>query len=110
LRNEHHDEPVIFEINDDTIGDGDAEAPERALSIFLLDQRHQQCDWSRRAQQERRLKTQDPDDLALAESMLGAASHLTGNHLVAQKHFESSLGHARTGSRFRAGLHLFNHT
>jgi predicted ATPase/DNA-binding winged helix-turn-helix (wHTH) protein len=56
------------------------------------------------------LKTQDPDDLALAESMLGAASHLTGNHLVAQKHFESSLGHARTGSRFRAGLHLFNHT
>ena len=42
--------------------------------------------------------------------MLGAASHLTGNHLVAQKHFESSLGHARTGSRFRAGLHLFNHT
>jgi predicted ATPase/DNA-binding winged helix-turn-helix (wHTH) protein len=56
------------------------------------------------------LKTQDPDDLALAESMLGAASHLTGNHLVAQKHFESSLGHARTASRFRAGLHLFNHT
>jgi hypothetical protein len=29
--------------------------------------------------------------------------------LVAQKHFESSLGHARTASRFRAGLHLFNH-
>jgi predicted ATPase/DNA-binding winged helix-turn-helix (wHTH) protein len=55
------------------------------------------------------LKTQDPEDLALAESMLGAASHLTGNHLVAQKHFESSLGHARTDSRFRAGLHLFNH-
>jgi predicted ATPase/DNA-binding winged helix-turn-helix (wHTH) protein len=55
------------------------------------------------------LKTQDPDDLALAESMLGAASHLTGNHLVAQKHFESSLSHARTSSRFRAGLHLFNH-
>jgi predicted ATPase/DNA-binding winged helix-turn-helix (wHTH) protein len=56
------------------------------------------------------LKTQDPDDQALAESMLGAASHLSGNHLVAQKHFESSLGYARTGSRFRAGLHLFNHT
>jgi predicted ATPase/DNA-binding winged helix-turn-helix (wHTH) protein len=55
------------------------------------------------------LKTQDPGDLALAESMLGAASHLTGNHLVAQKHFESSLGYARTGSRFRAGLHLFNY-
>jgi tetratricopeptide (TPR) repeat protein len=56
------------------------------------------------------LKTQDPEDLALAESMLGAASHLTGNHLVAQKHFESSLGHARSHSRFRAGLNLFNHT
>jgi tetratricopeptide (TPR) repeat protein len=55
------------------------------------------------------LKTQDPDNLALAESMLGAASHLTGNHLVAQKHFESSLGYARTGLRFRAGLHLFNY-
>jgi predicted ATPase/DNA-binding winged helix-turn-helix (wHTH) protein len=55
------------------------------------------------------LKTLDPGDLALAESMLGAASHLTGNHLVAQKHFESSLGYARTGSRFRAGLHLFNY-
>jgi predicted ATPase/DNA-binding winged helix-turn-helix (wHTH) protein len=55
------------------------------------------------------LKTQDPGDLALAESMLGAASHLTGNHLVAQKHFESSLGYARTGLRFRAGLHLFNY-
>src|SRR5712671_397199 len=56
------------------------------------------------------LKTQDPNHLALADSMLGFASHLTGNHLVAQKHFESSLGHARTGSRFRAGLYLFNHT
>jgi predicted ATPase len=55
------------------------------------------------------LKTQDPDNLALAESMLGAANFLTGNHLVAQKHFESSLGHTRSGSRFRAGLHLFNH-
>src|SRR5258705_12138883 len=56
------------------------------------------------------LKTQDPNHLALADSMLGFASHLTGNHLVAQKHFESSLGHASTGSRLRAGLHLFNHT
>ena len=55
------------------------------------------------------LKTRNPDDLALSESMLGAASHLGGNHLVAQKHFESSLGYARTGSRFRAGLHLFNY-
>jgi predicted ATPase/DNA-binding winged helix-turn-helix (wHTH) protein len=55
------------------------------------------------------LKTQDPDHLALAESMLGAASFLTGNHLLAQKHFEFSLGPTRPGSRSRAGLHLFNH-
>lgn len=55
------------------------------------------------------LKTQDPDNLALAESMLGTANHLTGNHLVAQKHFESSLGHTRSGSGFRAGLQLFDH-
>jgi predicted ATPase/DNA-binding winged helix-turn-helix (wHTH) protein len=55
------------------------------------------------------LKTQDPDNLALAESMLGAANLLTGNHPVAQKHFESSFGHTRSGSRFRAGLHLFDH-
>jgi predicted ATPase/DNA-binding winged helix-turn-helix (wHTH) protein len=55
------------------------------------------------------LKMQNPEDLALSESMLGAASHLSGNHLVAQKHFESSLGYATTGSRFRAGLHLFNY-
>jgi tetratricopeptide (TPR) repeat protein len=55
------------------------------------------------------LKTQDPDDLALADSMLGAANFLRGNHLVAQNHFESSLGHTRSGSSFRAGLHLFNH-
>src|SRR3954453_16978314 len=42
--------------------------------------------------------------------MFGAASHLTRNHLFGQKHFESSLGHARSQSRFRAGLNLFNHT
>ena len=30
------------------------------------------------------LKTKDHDDLALAESMLGAVHHLAGNHLVAQ--------------------------
>jgi predicted ATPase/DNA-binding winged helix-turn-helix (wHTH) protein len=56
------------------------------------------------------LKTQDPDDMALAESMLGAANHLAGNHLVAQKHFEAGLRHAASGSRLRAGHHLFHHT
>ena len=56
------------------------------------------------------LKTQDPDDMAFAESMLGAANHLAGNHLVAEKHFEAGLRHAASGSRLRAGHHLFHHT
>jgi predicted ATPase/DNA-binding winged helix-turn-helix (wHTH) protein len=54
------------------------------------------------------LKTQDPDDMALAESMLGAANHLAGNHLDSLKHFESGLSHSASGSRFRAGQHLFH--
>jgi tetratricopeptide (TPR) repeat protein len=56
------------------------------------------------------LKTKDPDDMALAEAMLGAAHHLAGNHLVALKHFESGLSHSASGWRFRAGQHLFNHS
>jgi hypothetical protein len=56
------------------------------------------------------LKTRDPDDMALAESMLGAAKHLAGNHLVALKHFESGLSHSASGLRFRAGQHLFHHS
>jgi len=56
------------------------------------------------------LKTRDPDDIALAESMLGAAHHLAGNHLAALKHFESGLSHSASGSRFRAGQHLFHHS
>ena len=39
-------------------------------------------------------KIQDPDDMAHAETMLGAANHLAGNHLLAQKHFEAGLRHA----------------
>ncbi len=54
------------------------------------------------------LKTRDHDDMALAESMLGAGHFLTGNHLVAIKHFESGLIHSASGSRFRAGQHLFH--
>jgi predicted ATPase/DNA-binding winged helix-turn-helix (wHTH) protein len=54
------------------------------------------------------LKSRDHDDLALAESMLGAAHFLAGNHLVAIKHFESGLVHSASGSRFRAGQHLFH--
>src|SRR5229473_1522255 len=56
------------------------------------------------------LKTKDHDDIALAESMLGAAHHLAGNHLVALKHFESGLSHCASGWRFRAGQHLFHHS
>jgi tetratricopeptide (TPR) repeat protein len=55
------------------------------------------------------LKTLDPDDMALAETMLGAAHHLAGNHLVALRHFESGLSHSASSSRFRAGQYLFHH-
>jgi predicted ATPase/DNA-binding winged helix-turn-helix (wHTH) protein len=56
------------------------------------------------------LKIQDPDDMAHAETMLGAANHLAGNHLVAQKHFEAGLRHSASGSRLRSGHYLFHHT
>jgi predicted ATPase/DNA-binding winged helix-turn-helix (wHTH) protein len=56
------------------------------------------------------LKTKDHDDMALAETMLGASHHLAGNHLFASEHFESGLGHAALGWRFRAGQHLFHHS
>jgi predicted ATPase/DNA-binding winged helix-turn-helix (wHTH) protein len=56
------------------------------------------------------LKTRDHDDMALAESMLGAAHHLAGNHLVALKHFEAGLCQSASGWRFRAGQHLFHHS
>ena len=54
------------------------------------------------------LRTGDHDDMALAESMLGAAHFLAGNHLLATKHFESGLMHSASGARFRAGQHLFH--
>lgn len=53
-------------------------------------------------------KTNNPDDLALAEATLGAAHHLAGNHLVAIEHFESGLSHSESGERFRPGQHLFH--
>ncbi|SHI09804.1 ATP-binding protein [Bradyrhizobium erythrophlei] len=56
------------------------------------------------------LKTLDPDDMALAETMLGSANHLAGNHLAALTHFESGLRHSASGSRFRAGHYLFHHS
>jgi predicted ATPase/DNA-binding winged helix-turn-helix (wHTH) protein len=54
------------------------------------------------------LQIQDPDDMAFAEAMLGAANHLAGNHLVAQRHFEASLRRSASGSR--TGHYLFHHT
>jgi predicted ATPase/DNA-binding winged helix-turn-helix (wHTH) protein len=55
------------------------------------------------------LKTEDPDDIAIAEAMLGAAHHLAGNHTVALEHFESGLSYSASSWRFRAGQHLFDH-
>jgi predicted ATPase/DNA-binding winged helix-turn-helix (wHTH) protein len=54
------------------------------------------------------LRVQHPDDMALAETMLGAANHLAGNHLAAQGHFEAGLRHSASG--FRAENYLFHHT
>jgi tetratricopeptide (TPR) repeat protein len=56
------------------------------------------------------LKTRDPDDMALAESMLAASNHLLGNHIIAQQHCESGLSYSGSGPRFRAGQHLFHYT
>jgi tetratricopeptide (TPR) repeat protein len=56
------------------------------------------------------LRTGDHDDMALAESMLGAAHYMAGNHLVASKHFESGLSRSASEPRFRAGQHSFHHS
>jgi predicted ATPase/DNA-binding winged helix-turn-helix (wHTH) protein len=56
------------------------------------------------------LKTRDPDDMALAESMLAASNHLLGNHIIAQQHCESGLRYSQSGPRFRPGQHLFHYT
>ncbi|MDB5636051.1 MAG: transcriptional regulatory protein [Bradyrhizobium sp.] len=56
------------------------------------------------------LKTQDPDDMARAESMLGMVNHLAGHHLAAQTHFEAGLRHSAAGPRLRAGHHLYHPT
>src|SRR5882724_2712675 len=56
------------------------------------------------------LKTRDPDDMALADSMLAASNHLLGNHIIAQQHCESGLRYSESGPRFRAGQHLFHYS
>jgi predicted ATPase len=70
---------------------------------------HRALDIAARSQQVA-LEIQDPDDMVFAETMLGAANHLAGNHLAAQRHFEASLRYAASGSRLRAGHYLFHHT
>ena len=42
--------------------------------------------------------------------MVGFANHLAGNHVVAQGHFEASLRYLASGSRWRAGHHLYDPT
>src|SRR5258708_35586063 len=49
------------------------------------------------------LKTRDPDDMALADSMLAASNHLLGNHIIAQQHSNSGLCYSGSVPRFRAG-------
>ena len=55
-------------------------------------------------------KTKNPDDLVVAEAMLGAAHHLAGNHAVALEHLEAGLNQSLSGWRFHAGQHLLDHT
>jgi predicted ATPase/DNA-binding winged helix-turn-helix (wHTH) protein len=54
------------------------------------------------------LKTNDPDDVALAEFMLGATNHLAGNHLVALEHFRAALSHFRARQNHRHSALLLN--
>ncbi|WP_050032541.1 winged helix-turn-helix domain-containing protein [Bradyrhizobium sp. LTSP857] len=56
------------------------------------------------------LRTGDHDDMALAEAMLAASEHLSGNHLAAQLHCESGLRHLASGPRSRTELYLFHYT
>jgi predicted ATPase/DNA-binding winged helix-turn-helix (wHTH) protein len=70
---------------------------------------HQVLDVAARSQKVA-LKTQDPDDVARAEAMVGFANQLAGNHLVAQRHFEAGLRYLASGSRLRAGHHLYDPT
>jgi hypothetical protein len=48
--------------------------------------------------------------MARAESMVGFANQLAGNHLVAQRHFETGLRHLTSGSRSRAAHDLYDPT
>lgn len=90
---------------------------DRARQLILLNGLYLYSSWTTDIQraldaaarsQEVALKTQDSDDMARAESMLGMANHLAGNHPVAQAHFEAGLRYLASGPRSRAGYHLYH--
>jgi predicted ATPase/DNA-binding winged helix-turn-helix (wHTH) protein len=56
------------------------------------------------------LKTADPGDMALAEAMLAASDHLSGNHLAAQLHCEAGLRYLASGPRLGTEQYLFHYT
>ncbi|WP_052435742.1 ATP-binding protein [Bradyrhizobium japonicum] len=56
------------------------------------------------------LRTGNHDDMALAEAMLAASEHLSGNHLATQLHCEAGLRHLASGPRSRTEPYLFHYT
>jgi predicted ATPase/DNA-binding winged helix-turn-helix (wHTH) protein len=53
-------------------------------------------------------KTGNPEDTAIADSMLGAAYHMLGDHLRAQPHLERALHGSAPARRFNAMRFLFD--
>jgi tetratricopeptide (TPR) repeat protein len=53
-------------------------------------------------------KTGDPEDAALADSMLGAAYYMLADHVRAPKHLERALHSSPPSRRFNATQHLFD--
>lgn len=56
------------------------------------------------------LGTGSHDDMALAEAMLAASEHLSGNHLATQLHCEAGLRHLASGPRSRTEPYLVHYT
>ncbi|OSJ25695.1 hypothetical protein BSZ19_37750 [Bradyrhizobium japonicum] len=56
------------------------------------------------------LGTGSHDDMALAEAMLAASEHLSGNHLATQLHCEAGLRHLASRPRSRTEPYLFHYT
>ena len=53
-------------------------------------------------------KTGNPEDAAIADSMLGAAYHMLGDHLRAQQHLERALHNSPPSRRFSATRYMFD--